>query len=185
MDKYFNQIIGTDIVTENGTLVGRVGDMVIDPDTGKVLGFLLGFKNKKIITPVDVLSWNQRMIIHDIDDVFDLEEIIKAEKVVKRNVCIMQNKVVTKGGLYLGKVYDFSVHHQMFILTKILITKSFLGIFNYDKKIVAHHNILEIKQEKIIVKDPIQLIPVREKKASVPKAKLRVDIIPTGCRSNN
>ena len=184
MDKYYSQIIATEIITETGHYAGRVSDVVVDPDTGKVLGFLVGSKRQKIVASADILFWNQRVIIHDMSDIFDLEEIIKIEKIVKNNIPIINNKVVTKSGMQLGKVYDFAIHPQLFVLTKVFVTKSFLGVFGYDRKMIAHKNILEIKKDMIIVKDPVELIPTEEKKANL-KPKLRIDIVPSGCSSNH
>jgi hypothetical protein len=63
----------------------------------------------------------------------------------------------------------------MFLLTGILVGKSFMGVY-YDRKTVAHKDIIEVTAEKIIVKDPLRLIPVKAKKLS---PKLSVDPAPT------
>ncbi len=184
MDKYYSDIIGTEIITEAGTHGGFVTDLVIEPETGKLLGFIVGLKKRKVLTPADVLYWSKRLVIHELDVIFDLDEIIKIEKTLKQNIPILFNKVVTRSGEYLGYVYDFCLNDKLFILSKILVTKSFLGVIHYERKIIPHQHILEITRNMIKVKDPIELIPVREKKGSL-KAKLRVDIVPSGCISND
>ncbi len=177
MERYYSQTIGAEIFSETGIKIGRVFEVVIDSDTGKIAGFLLMPLGQKVISPRDVIFWNRQLVITDSDDVLETDEIIKVREVLKKNIRIFKNKVLTKKGDYLGRVVDFNMDTGHFMLTKILVAKSFAGLFHYDEKIIAHHNILEIRSDAVIVKNPESTVPVNDKKDQ--QRKLGIDIAPT------
>ncbi len=125
------------------------------------------------------MLWSNQIVINDFDDLTDTEEILKVQKVLEKNIPIIKNKVVAEDGTYLGYVMDFAMNPKLFVLTKILVSKSILGLFPYQEKLIAHQNIVEIKKDEIIVKNLRGLIPVKEKKESEEKTKLRIEISPS------
>lgn len=175
MEKLYTQTIGLPVVTEHGHIVGRVFDIIVNPDTGKIAAFALGPTGQKVISPIDVLAWNNALIINDEEAILDPEDIQIVSHITKRNIHIRGCKVVTKSGEYMGKVGDIAFNTKTFMLTVLLIGKSFLG-FYYDKKNVVHKDIIEITSERIIIKDPLRLIPVKAKKLS---PKLSPDAAPS------
>jgi len=92
---------------------------------------------------------------------------------MKKNIRVFHNRVITKSGLHLGKVVDFAVNNKMFVLTKIVVAKTILGIISYDYRVIAHKDIIEIKKDAIIVKDPLKMVTVED------SAKLRVKTAPS------
>lgn len=165
MEKLYTQTIGQPVVTEHGHIVGRVFDMIINPDTGKIVAFVLGPTGQKIVSPIDVLAWNSALIINDEESILEPDDIQIVSKIIEKNIHIRGTKVFTKSGEYVGKVGDIAFNTKTFMLTVLLIGKSFLG-FYYDKKNVAHKDIIQITGEKIIIKDPLRLTPVKAKKLS-------------------
>lgn len=177
MDRYYSQTVGTEVFTPEGSRVGKVTEVVIDPETGKLLGFLLGPHGQYIITPSDVLFWNDQITISDVDDILETAEIFKVQQVLQKDIPVLKNKVVTEKGLYLGHVLDFAIHTRLFVLTKMYVAKKMLGLFPYDEKLIAHKNILQMKKEAIIVKNPSTEIPVKDSKLL--KNKLHIDVAPS------
>ena len=179
MERYYSQTVGTEIFTETGLRVGRVLDVVTDPNTGKIQGFLLAPRGREAISPLDVLYWSNRIIVHDSEDILDADEIVKIRKVLELDIPIIRNKVETENGEYLGHVFDYTIDNKLFIMTKILVAKSFLWLFPHDERIIAHKNIVEIKKDVIIVKNSGGTVRVREKKPQKMKEKLSIDPAPT------
>jgi len=178
MDRYYTQTIGTPVLAISGTVAGSIAEIVIDPETGKVIGFLLAPKGQDVIAPNDIIFWEQNIFIHDEDDILETHEIIKVSEVLKKNIPILHAKVFTKNGKYLGKVYDIGINPKLFVMTRIAVAKNVLGLFPYDEKIIAHGDILEITKEKIIVKDVEARVRATEKSASA-KENLQIDIAPS------
>jgi sporulation protein YlmC with PRC-barrel domain len=173
MDKYYTETIGLPIITTSGDRAGNVFDIIINPENGKLVGLLMAPSGGKVLAPLDIIYWNDRIEIHSAEDILEAEEIQMVHHCLKKNIRIYGNKVMTKSGEYLGRVIDFAVHNKLFVLTRIVVAKSVFGLIKYNKRIIAHKDILEIKRGEIIVKDPLP--PVRAKAT----AKLSVDIAPT------
>ena len=170
MDRYYTQTVGTPVITNSGQRIARVFDVVLNTDSGKVVGFLTSPSGQKVLAPFDVLSWGGAITVHDEEAIIDSGEIHQVSESIKKNIKVMRNRVYTKSGEFLGRVIDFAINDKLFVLTKIVVAKPILGIFFYDRRIIAHRDILEIKKNEIRVKDPLRMEPVK----AAPK--LRVDI---------
>ena len=171
MERYFTHTAGLPIVTESGHKIARVFDVVINTDTGKIVGFLTSPSGQKVLAPIDILNWGNALSVHDEESILDSDEIHAVAEAFKKGIYVMRNRVVTKSGENLGKVIDYAINDKMFVMTKIVVAKTIFGLINYDMRIIAHKDILEIKKDKIIVKNPLRLDPVK----ATPK--LRVDTV--------
>ncbi|MBT7930007.1 hypothetical protein HN682_08865, partial [Candidatus Peregrinibacteria bacterium] len=74
MQTRFSTCRGMEVVEEtNGKLVGLISNMLIDPDSGKILGFYIFvnsgffFGGEKFVSSIDVLNIGTRFIIRDVD----------------------------------------------------------------------------------------------------------------------
>ncbi len=170
MDRYYTQIVGIPVLTDSGQKVARIYDVVLNTDTGKVVGFLTSPTGQKVLAPFDIIGWSGALTVHDEEAILDSEEIHQVTEALKKGIRVFRNNVVTKSGEKMGRVIDFAINDKMFVLTRIIVAKAFLGLISYDRRIIAHKDILEIKKDKIIVKDPLRLEPVKA------TTKLRVDI---------
>jgi sporulation protein YlmC with PRC-barrel domain len=175
MEKLYTQTIGLPVITEHGQIVGRVFDILVNPDTGKIAAFVLGPIGSQVVSPIDVITWNNSLIINDAESILDPDDIQIVSQITKKNIHFQRNKVYTKSGEYIGKVGDIAFNSKTFMLTVLLIGKSFFGVY-YDKKNVAHKDIIQVTAEKIIIKDPLRLTPVKAKRLN---PKLSTDAAPT------
>ena len=179
MERYYTQTIGTPLFTSDGIVVGLIIEIVIDPATGKVAGFLLTPGGQHVVAPNDVIFWEKNIFIQDEEDILETHEIFKVAEILQKNIPIIGNKVFTKNGTYLGKVYDIGLNPKLFVMTKLAVAKNILGLFPHDKKLIAHANILEIKPDRIIVKNIEATVPAKEK---TKEESLKIDIAPSTMR---
>ncbi len=177
MERYYTQAINAEVVSNNGALISRVLEVVVDPDTGKIAGFLLFPKGQKVLAPSDIVFWDQHIVVQDADDILETNEILKVKEVLAKHTPIIKNKVFTEDKIYLGTVMNFAIDTKHFVLTKILVAKTFLGIFSHDEKIITYNNIIEIRSDAIIVKN--LKMPLRVKEQSTAKGELKIDVAPT------
>lgn len=176
MDRYYTQTIGSPVLTASGMIAGRIIEIVIEPETGVIAGFLLGPRGQHVVAPSDVIFWQDNIFIQDEEDILETHEIIKVKEVLKKGIPIMRNKVYTKKGVYVGKVYDIGLNPKLFVMNKLAVAKNIFGLFPFDEKIIARGDILEIKKDRIIIKD----LEAEEKvKARSAKESLRIDIAPS------
>lgn len=163
MEKLYSKTIGTPVVEDHMRPITTVRDLVFDPENGKLLAFVVNENKGLVIVPVDVLAWYDVLRVHDREAIIDAEEVLRVEKFLKGEVRILQNRVETKAGKYLGRVYDMAINNKSFMLEKLFIAKGFLGLVRYETRIIPYKSILEITAEKILVKDDMGKIEVEEK----------------------
>lgn len=176
MDRYYTQTVGSPVLTASGMIAGKIIEIVIEPETGAVTGFLLAPRGQQVVSPSDIIFWQDNLFIQDEDDILETHEIIKVKEILNKGIPIMRNKVYTKKGVFIGKVYDIGLNPKLFVMTKLAVAKNIFGLFPFDEKIIAHGDILEIKKDRIIIKD---LEATEKVKVSSAKEKLQIDIAPS------
>lgn len=166
MEKYYLQTIGTPIINDQGAPLSRVTDVVINTETGKIIAFAASAK--KAVSPIDILEWNNVIRISDPSDLIDPRDIHEYQKAHAKNITIYQKKVFTFDGEYVGRVIDIGMDNKHFRLSCLVVAKSLINIFFWDKKIISSQDIIEITKKKIIIKNLVR--PVKMKKLKVDMA---------------
>lgn len=149
--KYYSSCIGTEIVEyKTGIPCAKISDLIIDTDTGILKSILTN--TNKVLPFVDIYKWGSR--IHIKSDLFlrDLEKAEETLKILNRNISIIGNTVTDSNGTFLGYCEDFSFHEQTGAMTTIFSKKSFLEFFNVKRFQISSTEIIEIKEDAIIVK---------------------------------
>lgn len=164
MEKLYSEIANMPILVEDAKRpVGRVRDLVIDPENGNLVAFAVNSARTKIIVPRDVEKLGHYLLIRDRDDICASDEILRVKEVLNSNVRILKSRVFTARGEYLGRVYDYAVDITFGKLKKIFAAKSLFGVLRFFERIISAKYILEIKPGKIIVKDSLVKVPIEER----------------------
>ena len=98
MDRYYTQTVGSAIITTNGMPISRVVEIVIEPETGKVVGFLLGPRGQSVIAPADVIFWEDSIFIHDEEDILETTKSLKSQQFSKKILQFSAAKSTPKKG---------------------------------------------------------------------------------------
>lgn len=153
MERLYTNILGTPVFEDEGAQpITTVKDLVIDPESGKTLAFLVNVSLNLVIMPLDVVSFGDVVRVHAHDCIIEAGEVLRIEQVQKKEVHIFNNRVETEDGEYLGRVIDFSVDTVSYALSKIYVGKVILGMFRYGTRVFTARNIVEILPKKIVVK---------------------------------
>lgn len=160
MERFYSKIVGSPVRDDGVRPITTVKDLVVDPETGKVIAFVVDLRRNLIITPIDVAEWHDALKIHHDDAIIDGNEVLRVEEVQRSGIHIIDSRVETRSGVFVGKVHDFSVDGKMMTLHKLYVSKGFLGLVRYDNRIITADQIVEIVPGKVIVKD--EMIAVRE-----------------------
>lgn len=151
---FYSNIVGTFVFEDDSSRpVAVVKDLVMDPDRGVTIAFVLNQNKQLVVSPMDVISFKHVMKINSADNIVEASEILRVSEVLKSRRPISGAKVFTKSGEYIGKVFDFSIDAKTYDLNKIFVAKDILGLFRYNSLIIPAKNIVEVKSYKIIVKD--------------------------------
>ncbi|MBU1151265.1 PRC-barrel domain-containing protein [Patescibacteria group bacterium] len=167
MEKLFSRILGTPIVDDGGGRpISSVKDLVIDPENGRILAFKVDLVRNLIVSEMDVLGWGIALRIHNNMDIIDANEVLRVDEVLRSGTKIFRNKVYTKEGEFLGKVFDYTVDTKAMSLKKIFVAKGLLGIIRYDSRTFDYKDIEEILTNKIVVKESMRKIKEKETQAA-------------------
>lgn len=166
MERFYSKILGTAVVYDDALRpLTSIKDVVIDPENGKVIAFVVNSNGKLVISPIDIESWHDVIKIHSEEVIIGSDEILRVQEVINGGIHIFGSRVVTKDGDYLGKVKDFSIDSNGLGLLKIYAAKDILGLIRYDSRVISYKNIIEILPHKIVVKE--NLASVKEKEGRV------------------
>ncbi len=154
MERLYKNIIGTAVVDEDfGRPLTTVKNVIMDPESGKLIALVVDINKNLIITPHDILSWTGVIKIHSSQMIIDAREVLRVEAVQKKRISIMDNKVVTEEGKNLGRVVNFSIHEKTLELKNLHIAKMILGLIRLESRIMPANRIIEVLPRKIVVKD--------------------------------
>ena len=159
MEKLYSNIIGTPVYEDDAHRpFTTVKDLIIDPESGNMLGVVVNFRNNMLIAPIDVISWGEAVRVDHRGVVAEGDEILRVSEVLKRDIHIPYSKVFSSDGIFLGNVFDYSIDNKSWKLNKLFVQKVFLGLIRFETRIIPASEIVEIVQEKIIVQNNVKAV---------------------------
>lgn len=153
MEQVFSEIVGTLVMADDVQPLTTVKNMVIDPENGKILAFVVDAYRNRIIAPIDVVEWRKGIMrVHNSEAIIDGDEILRVETVQESGIKLIGSKVESEDGFELGRVYDYTIDDKSLSLKNLDVAKGLIILFRYEKKIISWKDIIEILPEKIVVK---------------------------------
>lgn len=154
----YNQIIGSPVlVVSNNKEIGKVKELIINFETGKLLGFQLSeglLKELRVLRLEDVKEMKDTKIFVDNDiSIKPLHNFSQFEDLLKKEIKIKDNNVVTESGRELGTIVDFSLDEVSYKIDKLFVKNSFLRDLFKGKLIISFDKIISISKSAIVVKD--------------------------------
>jgi hypothetical protein len=174
MERLYSKIIGMGVfVPESVRPVRTVQDLVIDPANGRVIALVVDARRGLIIVPSDILGIKHGVYIRDRDDIIEASDVLRVMAVMNEYGGLIGKKVVGEGaalegsedggsaesederpvGDVIGKVNDYVIDGRGLVLKKIYTSRSVLGMFHFDNRIIGAKSIVEIRPEEVVVKD--------------------------------
>ena len=167
---YNSKLIGTPILSVQASgPIGSVGEPIIDPNSLKILAFRIagplvsGPENLLDINSIREYS-NLGMVIDSIDELISADDVVKISKVLELNFSLIDLKVETKKGSKLGKVIDFTLSSEDFVVKQLIVKRPLMKSFTDSELVIPRSEIVEITDYKIIVKDEEKVIKARATK---------------------
>jgi len=140
--------------------IGCVLDVVINNDNLSLSGLILKkqniWQNKIFVIPInDIIEIeNKGIIVSNVDSIVPIGEVVRIKKQFDEGYVGIDQKVITKSGKYIGKVYDYIVDSKSLIITK-LYTKHLL-----NERIIPAKNVVSYDKKLIIINDDINYVDV-------------------------
>jgi sporulation protein YlmC with PRC-barrel domain len=152
MHLLYSTAIGTDVISDaHQVVVGRVTDLLVDPDRGIVEGVYLG---PQFLQTIDITSWGHHVHVRGPGLIGPAGEVVRLQPLLEDHRRLIGAPIRTKGGTPLGRCCDFEFNAKTFAIDWIL-PKKFLFFVGHP---IPRGDILEVTKRAIIVKDPARTI---------------------------
>lgn len=149
--KQFSRI---QIISSNQRPVCRIKKPIIDPQNGKVLAFQTTLSQTPFLSIQDVATINRDYLqLTPHYDFHPLEDLVRVQKVLEQKIRLLYKKVKTESGEILGRVTNFEIDTDAFVLHNITVQKRHFHLIKGLPRIIHQKNILEITPTFILVKD--------------------------------
>lgn len=165
-----SRLMNTPVLSvQSGAPVGRVVGSVVDPDTLKIVAFYLDGpridRRRNLIDTQSVREYsNLGMVIDSEDELIAPDDVLKIGKILALNFDLLTLKVETKKGTKLGKITDFTVTSEDFVLQQIIVRRPKLKAIMDPELTISRKEIVEVTDYKIIVKDEEKVLKRRAEK---------------------
>ena len=167
---YNSKLINMPVLSvQTGRPVGYISSAIVDPDSLKILAFRLnggivsGSENLLDVNSVREYS-SIGLVIDDADELVSSDDVVKIKKVIELNFDLLNLKVETKKGTKLGKVIDFTVTSEDFIVKQIIVKRPLVKSLTDPELTIPRSEIVEVTDYKIIIKDEEKTIKARAMK---------------------
>ena len=154
-----------------GRPVATAYQPIINPNNLKIEGFFcedsIDKKQHLVLLHQDIRDvLPAGLVVDDHDVLSDPEDLIRLKDVLELNFSVLGKTVVTEKKKKLGKVVDYALEPESMLIKKLYVSQSIIKSFSGGTLGVDRTQIVEITTNKIIIKDPLQMLKA---KVSVPK----------------
>ena|GEM_PF-572608 len=151
-----SQIVGLPIgASDTQERVGTVARIVADPDSGKLVGFVVksGFLGgEKVLSFQDVTAVDHAgILVKTPEVVLPADEVTPIKQALKEKRHLSGQRVVTEGGTRLGKVADLVLDMDAGMVTKLYVSHLL------EERIVPMDKVIKVTRDQIVVKDDVVL----------------------------
>ena len=142
-----------------GGEIGKVNLPVIDPNDLRIIAFeisgpLVGREYGPLLEVRDIREFSEIGIIIDSSDVMTSPgEVIRLDEIRKIDFSLIGKKVVTKKGTKLGKVIDYTVNTEDFMIAQITVQRPAMKAFLDPELLIGRSEVIAVDDEKIVVRD--------------------------------
>ncbi|MBR2836958.1 hypothetical protein IKE79_01205 [Candidatus Saccharibacteria bacterium] len=166
-----NNLIGTPILSMHSTSkIATIDSIIVDPDALKIIAFRLTgpliAKTKTDILTVSSIREHSSLgiIIDSTDDLAAAGDVVKVSKILSLNFNLVGLKVETRKGSKLGRITDYTVTDGDYAVQQLIVKRPLVKSFVDPTLTIPRHEITEITDYKVIVKDEEKVIKARAEK---------------------
>lgn len=143
-------------------LAGKIAEVkltIVSPHNLKVIGFLvdgpmIGREVGEVLDTQSVREFSRiGMIINSEDDLRMRGDIIKIEEVLNLGFDLVGKKMITKKGTKLGRIVDFVMDTESFMIMNLIVRRPLLKAINDPELVVGRKQVVEINNSFVVVKD--------------------------------
>lgn len=153
-----SQVIGSNIISVHaGGAVGKLGRPIINPHNLTVPAFWVEQANGNTETALmsqDIREFSfQGCVINHEEELTEVADLIRLQELIKINYDLIGKDVRTESKKKLGKVEEYVINMNGFVVQKIHVKPPAWKSFSDSSKIIDRSQIVEVDDNKIVVKD--------------------------------
>ena len=155
-----SKLINSDVFSVHaGHNIAKVRGWIVDQKDLKLCLLIVESRDKKTmyLQTSDIRSIgiiNGPSVIIDYEDkLSDKEDLIRQKDLIESKFDLLGAKVYTQSGKKIGRVKDLSIDYQDFYVLKLHIKARAMQRVLNERLLIDRTDILEIKKDRIIVKD--------------------------------
>lgn len=162
------KIIGLPIASiEEESKVGEVLQLVVDPQNGALLGFLVRsggiFSENKALSVVDIREWDPNgLVIGSIHYIVPVDEIVRLKKIVDQKIIILGMKAQTESGKNLGVIDNLLIDTDALSVAKYYVK----NILTSDERVFPASSVIKI-DKTVFFQDDVVEIPTGVQSATI------------------
>jgi sporulation protein YlmC with PRC-barrel domain len=151
-----------------GGEIARTVEPIIDPEGLKIIGYTLDGKliRNEVGDILDVSSVRefapQGMIVDSIDEFVNVQDVVRMDKVMSLNFKLVGLKVTTEDGENLGKVSDYTLDTESFMIYQLIVRRPALKSLVDPELTINRSQIMEVDDYKVVVKNEKKKVSVKE-----------------------
>ena len=167
---YHSRLIGAPVLSvQAGGAVAKLSDPIVNPDNLKILGFFLAGPmvdaTNNILDASSIREYsNYGAVVDNADEFVSREDVVKIKKILALNFDLIGLRVETKKGTHLGKIIDFTATSDNFAIQQIIVKRPTFKSFIDPELTIHRREIVEITDDKVIVKDEEKVLKARAEK---------------------
>ena len=167
------RLLGTPVMSlQVGTKIATTVEPIIDPRNLIILGYEVDGplleSHPKVIRIADIRELSDiGMIIDSSDELVDLDDVIKIKEVLSLNFTLIGMKVVDERGRKLGKVEDYILDTDSFVIQQLSVKGGILSSLSSTGHMIHRSQITEISDTVITVKSTDKKLTSLETKGDI------------------
>lgn len=159
MLRFSHTLIGTSVMSlRDGTEIGRVSRLVVDPDSLKIIAFFLSGpsvnRNTDILDAISIREISRMgFIVDSEDELVGRNDVEKIKNALELNFELIGMRVKTQAGKNLGRISEFSVQDGDFLVMQLEVKRPFFKGLMDPELLISRGQIVETNHQWVVVKD--------------------------------
>jgi len=157
-------LLGRSVVSvQTQKKLGKIKCGVVDPDTGRLVAFELKTAlRQNWLALVDIREYGEdEVLINSEGKLVVLDDLPRVKKLLQSPLKVVEAKVFTESGRFLGRVSDVVFDEHSGEIIKYYITQPFLLSPLRAYLILDRKEVLRVERKGLIVKDPEKKAPAQ------------------------
>jgi len=146
-----------------GYPIGTTTNPIINPHNLTILGFFC--VSQDVPPPALIMTQSireisgQRLITDSEDEIIHVDDMVRDREIANLNYQLVGKKVVTESKRKLGKIEDYVINSNDFVIYKIHVARTGMGALAGGKLIIDRNQIVATDDKEIVVKDGFERAP--------------------------